>query len=294
MRVEVSHPDKVLFPDDGLTKRDLVDHYLRVARFMVPHTRDRPLAMHRFPNGIGQQGFYHKSAPEHAPDWLPRVEVPRRKGGAIDQVVANNATTLAWLANYGTITPHVTLARAPRLGFPDRLVVDLDPSDDDFGLVRRTAHRLREVLRELGLEPWLMVTGSRGVHLVCPVDGRTPFDPARAFVTEVVDWLAALHPRELTREWSKDKRGGRLYLDVARNGYAQLTVAPYAVRALPGAPVAAPIEWDELDEVGPREWDLRTIAGRLEARGDPWQGIGRHARSLAQPMRRLADVLAHA
>jgi bifunctional non-homologous end joining protein LigD len=278
--VRITHPDKALFPD-GITKADLAVYYRDVAPVMLPHVRDRPVSMQRFNGGITRPGFFHKDVPQGAPDWVPTVEVPK-KGGTVRHVLANETATLVWLANQNCITPHVSTARADRLDRPDRIVWDLDPSDDDFDLVRRTAIDLGVVLREAGCEPFAMVTGSRGIHVVVAIQRRHPYDAVRDAALAVADALVERSPDELTTAFRKEKREGRLFVDVNRNGRAQTAVPAYAVRPRPGAPVATPLRWDELEDRGlrPDGWTLRTVRDRLERDGEPWAGIARSAGAL--------------
>ena len=279
--VPITHADKVLFPD-GITKADLAAYYRDVAPAMLPHVRDRPVSMQRFNGGIERGGFFQKDVPRGAPDWVRLVEVPKR-GGTVRHVLANDTATLVWLANQNCITPHVFTARADRLDRPDRIVWDLDPSGaDEFPLVRRTALELGALLREAGSEPFAMATGSRGVHVVVAIRRRYGFDAVRDAALAVAEALAARRPGELTTAFRKEKRDGRLFLDVNRNGRAQTAVPPYAVRPRPGAPVATPLHWEELDDAAlrPDGWTLRTVLGRLERDGDPWAGITRSAGAL--------------
>jgi bifunctional non-homologous end joining protein LigD len=284
--VRISHPDKVLFPADGITKADLADYYLAVAPAMVPLVRDRPLNLWRWNAGIDKPVVVQQAIPKGAPDWIKRIEVPRRKGGDIVHAVGGETATLIWLANQNCITPHCWTSRADRPGLPDRLVFDLDPPDDDpgshFPAIRAGALALGEVLRELGLVSFAMTSGSRGIHVVAPLRRRAHADEARATAGTIAERVAERRPDELTTAWRKDKRGGRVLVDVARNTYAQTTVAPYAVRALPGAPVATPLAWDELEDPGlhPRRWTLADVPARLAERGCPWADIGRAAKAL--------------
>ena len=284
--VRISHPDKVLFPADGITKADLADHYLAVAPAMVPLVRDRPLNLWRWNAGIDKPVVVQQAIPKGAPDWIKRIEVPRRKGGDIVHAVGGETATLVWLANQNCITPHCWTSRADRPGLPDRLVFDLDPPDEDpashFPAIRAGALALGEVLRDLGLVPFAMTSGSRGIHVVAPLRRRAHADEARATAGTIAERLAERRPDELTTAWRKEKRGGRVLVDVARNTYAQTTVAPYAVRALPGAPVATPLAWDELEDPGlhPRRWTLADVPARLAERGCPWADIARAAKAL--------------
>jgi bifunctional non-homologous end joining protein LigD len=293
--LEVSNRDKVFFPDAGITKGDLVDYYQRAAAFVLPHARDRLVAMHRFPDGIDGQGFFHKDVPDHFPAWIRRERV-EKAGGHLRQLVIDDAATLVYIADQGCITPHVWLSRADRIDHPDRMVFDLDPPGDDaratFDAVRWTARRLRELLQELGLVAFVMTSGSKGLHLHVPLDRETDFDAVRAFATDAADLLVERHPGRLTREQRKAKRGDRVYLDVLRNAYAQTTVAPYAVRARAGAPVATPLSWDELGraDLHPRRYGLRNLFRRMAQKDDPWKGMDRHARGLRGPARALARL----
>jgi bifunctional non-homologous end joining protein LigD len=249
---------------------------------MVPHVRDRPLNLWRWNAGIEGQRIVQQEIPRGAPEWVRRVRVPKRGGGSVCHAVGGEVATLVWLANQNCITPHVWLSRSERPAQPDRLVFDLDPPERAFATVRHAAISLRAVLADLGLEPFAMVTGSKGIHVVAPLRRRLGADDVRSRAGEIAAEVAARDPERLTTAWRKEKRGGRVLVDTARNTYAQTVVAPYAVRALPGAPVATPLFWEELEDprLDPRGWTLRTIEARLAARGDPWQHIQRHARAL--------------
>lgn len=276
--IEISNLDKPLFPDAGITKGDLVDYYRRIADVMLPHIRGRPLTLHRFPDGIDSDGFYQQSAPDHFPDWIERVTLPK-EGGEVDHMLCMDAATLVYLAGQACITPHAWLARASKPDHPDRLIFDLDPSSDDFSRVVAAARTIRGVLEDIGLTGFVMTTGSRGLHVMVPLDASADFETARDFARTVADIAAARQPDRLTTEQRKNQRAGRLYLDVMRNAYGQTGVAPYAVRAKPGAPVATPLEWDELDDAKLRadSHDLRNLFRRLGQKDDPWKGMHRHA-----------------
>jgi bifunctional non-homologous end joining protein LigD len=266
--VPLTHPDKVLFPDDGLTKADLAAYYRDAAPAMVDLVRDRPVSLLRFNAGIAKQGFVEKGAP----DWVKRVQVAK-KGGSLWHVLANDAATLVWLANQNCITPHVWLSRADRLERPDRMIFDLDPdSPGDFALVRRTARELGDVLREAGVEPFAMTTGSKGIHVVVALQRRYAFGAVRVAAVAVAEELVRRRPKDLTLEFYKRKRGGRLFVDVNRNAYAATAVPPYGVRPLPGAPVATPLAWDELSDrqLRAQRWTIRTV---LDRDPDVWSAI---------------------
>jgi len=291
--LELSSVGKVLFPESGITKGELIDYYRRIARVMIPHIKDHPVTMQRFPGGIGEAGFYHKQMPDYFPDWIRSVKIEVLEDGEIqDQVLPNDAATLVYLANQYTITMHVWLSRADRLRDPDRMIFDLDPPSD-FEASRSAAFLVKEVLDELGLTPYVMTTGSRGLHVVTPLDRSADFEATRDFARDLAQLLADQHPQVLTTEMRKSEREGRLFLDYVRNGYAATAVAPYAVRAKEGAPVAAPLRWDEVQDPDLRsnKYTIRNIFDRLDKVGDPWQGMMRHARSLEVPRRKLDAML---
>jgi bifunctional non-homologous end joining protein LigD len=284
-RVRISNSDKVLFPDDGITKEDLANYYAAVAPAMVPHVRDRPLNLWRWNNGIDKDVVVQQAIPKGAPDWVRRVTVPRRRGGDITHAVGGEAATLVWLANQNCITPHAWTARCDRPDHPDRIVFDFDPADDGdghFEAIRAGALELGNLLREHGLTPYAMTSGSRGIHVVAPLRRGPDSDRVRAVAGELAEEIAGRLPDQLTTSWRKEGRGGRVLVDAARNTYAQTAVAPYAVRAKPGAPVATPLAWEELSdpELSPRRFTLRDVPDRLEARGDPWEGISAAAAAL--------------
>jgi bifunctional non-homologous end joining protein LigD len=290
--VEITHPGKVLFPEDGITKDDLAAYYRDAAARMVPLVRDRPVSLQRFNSGIGGEGFFQKNVAKGVPPWVKRVEVPK-KGGSLWHVLANDAATLVWLANQNAITPHVWLSRADRVHQPDRMVVDLDPPPGaGFADVRRAARQAGDLMREIGLEPFAQVTGSKGIHVWTPLRRREDFEEVKNFSNRFAGVLAARHPDELTTEFRKAKRAGRILVDVLRNRYAQTAVPPYAVRPRKGAPVATPIEWDELSDskLRPDRWTLKNVLRRLGAKGDPWAEIGAAATGLGGPRKRLDAI----
>ncbi len=293
--VEVPRPGKVLFPEAGLTKADLADHYREVAPAALPLLRGRPLNLQRFPDGVAAGGFMQQQAGRHFPPWIRRVRVAK-EGGSVEHVVADDAATLVYLAGQAAITLHAWTSRADRLDRPDRVIFDLDPSRDDFAAVRGAALDLGALLRELGLEPFAMLTGSRGIHVVAPIQRRQDHDATLAFAREAAELMVARDPEGLTLEARKAKRGTRILVDVLRNAYAHTAVAPYAVRALPEAPVAAPIPWEDLSdpELSPRRHRVGALPAWLIEDGGPWRDMARHAKPLGAARRRLAALRAEA
>jgi bifunctional non-homologous end joining protein LigD len=284
--IEITHADRVMFPDDGITKGEVVEHYARVAPFALPHLRGRPVSMQRVRDNIYAQVFYQKDAPPHFPDWIHRVVVPKA-GGTVTHAICDDAASLVYLANQGCITPHVWLSRVPKLQLPDRMIIDLDPGDGGVSDARFAATLARDVLTQAKLTPYLMATGSRGYHVVVPIKPQADFDEVRAVAFGLSEAMAQRAPDRLTTEFYKEKRGGRLFLDCNRNAWAQTAVPPYSVRPKPGAPVAVPITWDELDSIAPDQFNVRTIADRLNASPDPWPGFARAARALDTARRAL-------
>jgi bifunctional non-homologous end joining protein LigD len=289
-QIEITHGGRVMFPADGITKRDVAEHYWRVADVMLPHLKGRPLTLQRFPRGISEPGFIQQDISNSAPpDWLGRAVVDRGDGGEVEHAVVNRPEDLAWLANQNVITPHSWLSRTPKLRVPDRMIIDLDPSGTDFGVVRATACAARDLLADLGLTAYAQLTGSRGIHVVTPLSGSADFDSVRDFARQLAEVLVADDPEQRTLAVRKAARDGQVYLDIMRNAYAQTAVAPYALRPRPGAPVATPVRWEELGARGmrPDRYTLRTIGRRLARTSDPWQDMARHARALTTARKRL-------
>jgi bifunctional non-homologous end joining protein LigD len=295
--VQLSHLDKVFFPDDGLRKGDLVDYYRMVAPRMLPFLRDRPVVMARYPDGLAGERILQKNVSPHFPDWVKRVEVERRgRGGTVSQVVCDKPETLIYLANQACIELHVLLSRVNALDRPDQLVFDLDPAGDEaFDDTRRCALDLRNLLeRELGLTAYVKTTGGKGLHVHVPLRAEEEFDAVRGFARDVAELMIRRDPDRLTLEQRVGERSNRIYFDIQRNGYAQMAVAPYSVRARRGAPVATPLDWTEAADadLNPRRFTMRTMGDRLATTQDPWAGMSRHRRGLTAARRRLESLSA--
>lgn len=277
--VPLTSPDKVLFGKAGVTKRELAAHYAAVAGWMLPHISGRPISMQVFHAGVERPGHFMKQAPDHFPAWIERVTVPK-KGGEVTHVVAGHPADLVYLAGQNVVTPHVWTSRADRLDRPDRLILDLDPSggDEDFPQVRRAALMVGDLFREVGLEPYAMLTGSRGIHVVTPLRRELAFPEIFALSRGLARAAVERRPGDLTTEFHKDKREAKIFVDDLRNRWAQTVVPPYAVRARPEATVATPLRWEELEDetLAPRHWTVRNIADRGT---DPWAEIADAAAS---------------
>jgi bifunctional non-homologous end joining protein LigD len=291
----ITHPEKVLFPDDGITKGELAAYYEAVAEVMLPHLGGRPVTMERYPAGIGAKGFMQKDVVKGFPEWLERVEVPKKVGSTHYPIVADTRSLL-WLANQNCITPHVWTSRVPDLDRPDVCVFDLDPLHDQPDVLRAAALAVRDLLAELGLACWLKTSGSKGFHIVAPLDGEASFEQVWPFAHGVGAVLVKRDPAHLTQEFIKTDREGRILIDTGRNGYSATFAAAYAVRARPGAPVSAPCTWSELeqDRIGPRFVTLKTMPERLARMGDVWSGLHAQRQSLVRPLEQLRGMLTEA
>jgi len=292
--IDVSNRGKIFFPDAGLTKGDLVDYYERVAETMVPHMRRYGVSMQRFPDGLKGEGFFNKDAPDYFPDWIRTVTFPRREGGSFRAPIVDSKAALVYLASQAVITPHLYLSPADNLEHPDKMVYDLDPPEDteDFAAVRQAALDIRDVMEELEVQAWVQTTGSKGFHVVVPLDGSLGFDEVRQFAHDVALLLVRRREDRYTLEQHKEKRKGRIFMDMLRNSYGATSVAPYAVRARPGAPVATPLEWREVEGgASPRDWSIRNLPNRLAQKEDPWRHIMRHAFSIASRREKLDAML---
>jgi len=288
----ITHPEKVLFPDEGITKGELASYYEAIAPVMLPHIRARPITMERYHRGIGAPGFFQKDVSKGFPEWLERVEVPKH-GGTVHHPIVTDKRSLLWLANQNSITLHVWTSRAPNLYLPDICVFDLDPSrEDEPDVLRAAALALRDLLDELGLKSWVKTSGSKGFHIAVPLDGKAGFGAVARFAHAVGTILVKRDPNNLTQEFSKADRGRRILVDTGRNGYSATFAAAYAVRAKPGAPVSAPCTWEEIErgEVGPRTFTLRAMVHRIADVGDLWSGLLRSKRSLRRPMEKLRQL----
>ncbi|HUE80957.1 MAG TPA: non-homologous end-joining DNA ligase [Pyrinomonadaceae bacterium] len=288
----ITHPEKVLFPEDEITKGELASYYGEIAPVMLPHIRRRPITMERYHRGIGLPGFFQKDVSKGFPKWLKRVEVPKH-GGTVNHPIANDTRSLLWLANQNSITIHVWPSRAPNLYHPDICVFDLDPSNEgELEILSAAALNLRDFLAELGLPSWVKTSGSKGFHIAVPLDRKADFGTVARFAHTVGRVLVRRDPENLTQEFSKADRGGRILIDTGRNSYSATFAAAYTVRAKPEAPVSAPCTWQELErgDVGPRTFKLQNMAQRIAEVGDLWADMIRTRRSLTKPMERLVKL----
>jgi bifunctional non-homologous end joining protein LigD len=290
--ISITHPDKLLFPAEGITKGEFAAYHEMIAPVMLPHIRRRPITMERFHRGIGAPGFFQKDVSKGFPAWLKRVEVPK-KDGTVHHPIANDTRSLLWLANQNSITIHVWTSRTPKLYYPDICVFDLDPSkEDEIEVLCAAAITVRDFLAELGLPSWVKTSGSKGFHIAVPLDSKSDFGTVARFAHTVGRILVQRHPKNLTQAFSKSDRGGRIYVDTGRNEYSATFAATYTVRAKSGAPISAPCTWEEVErcKIGPRTFTLRKMEKRIADVGDLWADMLKTRRSLKRPIALLQQV----
>jgi len=281
--VSVTNLDKVLFPASGITKGQLIEHYEGCAAAMLPFVAGRALTLRRFPDGIDQEGWFQKHAPNHLPSWVARATLPRGDdGGTIEHIVIDGPATLVYLANLAAIELHVSPAPAASPDQPAELIFDLDPPPDaPPSVARRATRRCHTLLQELQIPSRVKTSGSAGFHIHVSLDGRGSQDLARQVARGVATLLARRHPDELTTEHRRVRREGRVLVDWMRNSPHQTYVAPYSVRGLEGAPVATPMDWSELAGTDPQRWTITSLARRLAQRPPAWSdepgGVDLHA-----------------
>ena len=263
--VQVSSPDKVLFPDDGITKAEVVDHYRSVAPAMLEFAAGRPLTLQRFPRGINESGFMQKNAADHFPPSILRHVVAKRSGGDTVYPVVTEPDDIAWLANQNTITFHMWLSSVDHPGQPAWLVTDLDPPEDHATEVRSATRAVRDVLDGFDLDGFPVATGSKGYHVWVPLRPGITMGDAGTAARALAGLVAAHHPETMTTEFLKRDRAGRVFVDWLRNGPTATTVVPYSLRPRPRAPVAMPMHWGELEDSRPDAWTLGSISDRLDA-----------------------------
>ena len=270
----ITHPEKILFPDIGITKGEVAAYYEAVAPVMIPHLRGRPITMERFPAGIASEGFLQKNVSKGFPPWLKRIEVPK-KGGVVNYPLANDLQSLLWIVNQNTITFHVWTSRVPRLTRPDICILDLDPSQEDAEVLRHVVLAARDVFDELGFQTWIKTSGSKGFHIAARMGPRAGEGASATLADKVARIMLERDPEHLTREFLKVDRRGRILIDTARNHPGATFAAPYSLRPKPGAPVSAPCTWEEVErgKVTPQSLTLKSMPDRLRKMGDLWAGL---------------------
>jgi bifunctional non-homologous end joining protein LigD len=295
--VALSSPDRVLFPDDGITKGDLFGYYQRVAAVLVPHLRDRPFTLKRYPHGIDGEVYFQKQVPKGAPEWLPTRQFTThpRGGGSreVDFALVNSAEALLWMVQMNCVDMNAWYSRVDKPDRPDYVVFDLDPPEEanGFQLAIEVAHLIRGVLDEVELPGYVKTSGADGIHVLAPIQRRAGFDDTYAFAEAVARLLEARHPGLVTTEWLKRKRAGVL-VDHRQNGWGKTIASVYSVRPKPGAPVSTPLRWDELTaEVRPRDFGMDVVLERIARHGDVFAPVLEDARPLGAAVRNLARLV---
>jgi bifunctional non-homologous end joining protein LigD len=296
-RVKLSHPDRVLFPEDGITKGDLFDYYERVAPTLVPHLRDRPFTLKRYPHGITGEVYFQKQVPRGAPEWIPtrRFTTHPRGGGSreVDFALLNSSDAVLWMVQMNCVDMNAWYSRVDKPGRPDFVVFDLDPPDepDGFALAIEVAHLIRGLLDEVGLPGYVKTSGADGIHVLAPIQRRAGFDDTYAFAETASRLLESRHPGLVTTEWLKKKRAGVL-IDHRQNGSGKTIASVYSVRPKPGAPVSTPLRWEELTkDVRPRDFGMETVLERIARHGDLFAPVLEDARPLGVAARELARLV---
>jgi bifunctional non-homologous end joining protein LigD len=281
--IEITHGDKLLFEKSHITKQEIIEYYQMIAPHMLPYCQDRPISMQRFTHGIEHEGFFQKDASDYFPAWIKRIPVKKQTGGTVNYVVIDKSATIIYLANQDCITPHIWLSRCDKLDTPDRMIFDLDPPDEhSFTDVQHAAKNLKTILDALELPSFCMLTGSRGAHIIIPLKRKHSFEQVRKVAHDIAMLLAQQHPTTITIDVHKNKRGKKVFIDWLRNSFSATAVAPYAVRAHDGAPVATPVTWKELLSSGmhSQKYTIKNIAHRIHKVGNIWHDMEFHAVNL--------------
>ena len=280
--VHCSHESFLYFPTAHISKGQLIDYYQRIAPYMIPYVKNRLMTLQRFPKGIEGDGFYQKNTPDYFPAFIERKKVRKKSDGIVKYLMCNNAATLVYATNQGMITPHITLSKTDKLQYPDRIIFDLDPpSHFSFADLIDVAYMLKDIIEAHHLIPFVMTTGSRGLHVVIPIKREYTFKKVKKWAQLIAQDVVSAWPKKLTIEVSKAKRRNRIFVDYLRNSYGATAVAPYAVRALEYAPIAMPLGWQELANVSSsRHYTMKNVFKRLTRVEDPWKQYARSARSI--------------
>lgn len=283
--IVLSKTGKELFPESGITKSEVNDYYRKIWTYVKPYAEDRPMVLQRFPDGIDKEGFFQKKVPVYFPGWIDTIAVDvKQEDTKEDYVNCNSEETIVYLSNQACLTMHAWLSKKKELDKPDRMAFDLDPADDDFEKVRKTALSLKGLLDSGNIPCFPMITGSRGLHVLIPLEAENGFDEVREIARQIAVKVAEKDNKIFTTETSKDKRGNRVFIDYLRNAYGQTTVLPYSLRALGEAPVATPLSWDEVGDknLGPRKYNMKNIFRRLSRKEDPWKNMHKNVPALEE------------
>lgn len=286
--MEISNPDKKIFPAVPATKKDIAEYYGFIAPYMLPHIKGRPLTLERFPDGIESVGFIQQNLPDYFPPWIHRIDIERGKK-VVKMLECHTKSALLYVANQAGICIHSWLSLEKHLDQPDLMIFDLDPPGQDFSSVVKGALEIRKLADALEAPTYLMTTGSKGVHVLIPIKPQKKFDEVRNLAEIIGYILCSLNPDLFTMEIRKAKRKGKVLIDCFRNSYGQTTIAPYSLRSLKNAPIAIPLHWDELHRKATHAQmcTIKNIRKRVENTEDPWKDKFSHRISLKKFQERL-------
>lgn len=279
--IKITHSQKLYFPHAHITKKMVIDYYKKIAPYFLPLAKNYMMVLRRFPEGITGINFFQKQVPEYLPDWIKNKTVELRKGENQTLVIVDDGATLIYLANQGTLEFHSWLSTSTNAHLPRKLVFDLDPPhNSDLSNLRFGARALKTILQDHGLVPFLMTTGSRGYHVVVPLVPTHSFEEIHTFAKSIATSMAEAHPNHFTTEMNIKKRGEKVFIDYLRNSYGQTSIACYSLRAQENAPIATPLDWNELSRTKPKQYTINNIFRRLAQKVDPWGNFEKSAREL--------------
>lgn len=290
--IELTNQQVIFFPKKGYTKGNLVSYYKQIAPYLYVFVKDRPITMVRYPNGIESEGFFQKNAPKYFPAWIKTVAVAKKGNGSTTYIVINSEATIVYLANQACIAPHMWLSRQDKLDHPDMIVFDIDPPDEiSFNRVCKGALALKDELKKIAIPSFVKTSGSKGLHVLIPIKRNVSFDQTRGFATYIAQKVIEKHSNDFTLEFRKEKRGGRILLDIFRNAYAQTVVAPYAVRPKPMAPVSMPVSWKEVasGQLTAQKYTISNVPQLLKEQGDLWEDMFKQAVSIKALVNKFVD-----
>ncbi|GGI76393.1 non-homologous end-joining DNA ligase [Legionella impletisoli] len=279
--VEISHPDKMLYPKSDVSKEYVAEYFNKISSYMLPFVKNRPITLKRYPNGIDEDGFFNKHRPDYFPDYVKNLTVPTKEDqSTMNMVGIESEKALVYLAGQDVIELHVALSTMSSLEKPDQIIFDFDPSDNDFEKVRTASKALKNLLDQYNLHSFVKTSGSRGLHVHIPIEPNHTFDVIKKLARNIAQNLHEQCPDITTLEQRKNKRGQNVFIDFLRNDYAMTAIAPYSLRAKEGAPVATPISWEEVHDqsLTPQSYTIKNIFRRLGQIDDPWENFNHYNR----------------
>ncbi|KGP62887.1 DNA ligase [Legionella norrlandica] len=282
-KIEISHPEKLLYPDDNISKKEVSEYYSKISQYLLPFVKDRPITMKRYPDGLNKDGFFNKHRPDYFPDFIDNFTVPTREDGfEMSMVGIHSEKGLAYLANQNVLELHVALSTMSSIEKPDQIIFDFDPSEANFENVRSSAKALKSLLDNYDIKSFVKTSGSRGLHVHIPIKPQYEFKIIKKIARTIAEELHEQCSDITTLEQRKEKRSNKVYIDILRNDYAMTAIAPYSLRAKKGAPVAAPLNWEELDDksLNPSIYNLKNIFQRLGQIENPWENFNHFNRQI--------------